>query len=72
VFISCRRNKGSDTARLIKDAPKAPKYTTFLDVHDLRSHHLDEELLRENKTARIFVVIVTPGRLNGCDVKMVG
>jgi len=66
VFISYRRELGSDLARNISLAMKLKGISCFLDVDDLGARHFDKRLLKEIETTPNFVVILTPGALDNC------
>jgi hypothetical protein len=66
VFISYRRDQGSEMARLIRVALESRGWDVFLDVDDLRSSPFDERLLLEIDNADGFVVILSPEALNRC------
>lgn len=57
---------GSETARLIRTTLQQRGYRVFLDVDDLRPGHFDEALLERIREAPNFVVILSPGSLDGC------
>ena len=63
VFISYRREAGSETARLIRMGLASAGYRVFLDVDDLPSGHFDDRLLSLIEQTRNFVLILTPGAL---------
>ena len=66
VFISYRRELGSDLARNISLAMQLKGISCFLDVDDLGARHFDKRLLREIEATPNFVVILTPGALDNC------
>jgi uncharacterized membrane protein YeaQ/YmgE (transglycosylase-associated protein family) len=66
VFISYRRDRGSEAARLIQKELESRGWNVFLDVDDLRSSYFDERLLREIDKADNFVIILSPEALNRC------
>jgi hypothetical protein len=69
VFISYRRESGSDTARLVRAELNARGWRTFLDVEDLRSSLFDQRLWLEIDSADNFVVILSPQCLDSCSNK---
>ena len=66
VFISYRRESGSEKARLLLEALNKRGYRVFLDVKDLREGHFDEALLREIERIPNFLVVLSPGSLDRC------
>lgn len=66
VFLSYRRDKGADTARLMRTSLDANGWATFLDVDDLGSSYFDDRLLLEIKRADGFILILSPGALDRC------
>lgn len=66
VFISYRREDGSQTARLLRAELKQRGFRTFLDVDDLRPGHFDEALLRQIDSAPNFLLILSPHSLDRC------
>lgn len=67
VFISYRRDKGAETARLLRMALTQRGYRVFLDVDDLSSGHFDDSLLQDIEQAAHFIVILSPGALERAD-----
>jgi formylglycine-generating enzyme required for sulfatase activity len=66
VFISYRRDTGSEVARLIQEYLEGQGFDVFLDVDGLGAGHFDEQLLREIESRRNFVLICSPGCLERC------
>ncbi|MDP6634080.1 MAG: toll/interleukin-1 receptor domain-containing protein [Phycisphaerae bacterium] len=66
VFISYRREDGSQTARLLRAELQQRGYQTFLDVDDLKPGHFDEALLNQIESARNFLLILSPNSLKRC------
>lgn len=66
IFISYRRETGSDLARNIYQALRERRFLTFMDVEDLRSGKFNKELYKTIQNARDFVVVMTPGCLDRC------
>jgi uncharacterized membrane protein YeaQ/YmgE (transglycosylase-associated protein family) len=64
VFISYRRDRGVDAARLIANALKEHRLRTFLDVDELGAGHFDEALLETITNTPSFVVLLTPQALD--------
>jgi DNA polymerase III delta prime subunit len=64
VFISYRREHGSDTARAIQGELEMAGIETFLDVDDLGSNPFDETILRQIEAAPHFLIILSPGCLD--------
>jgi len=66
TFISYRRNKSADPARLIRNELQSRGYEAFLDIEDLGAHYFDDRLLHEIEKVPNFVVILTRGSLKAC------
>jgi hypothetical protein len=66
VFMSYRREDGSETARAIWSSLKQEKFKVFLDVENLGASHFDDRLLLEIEEAPHFVLILSPGSLARC------
>ena len=66
VFISYRREGGSDTARLFRSEFMRRGVKAFLDVVDLGASHFDDGLLREIEKSPGFILILSPGSLDQC------
>jgi uncharacterized membrane protein YeaQ/YmgE (transglycosylase-associated protein family) len=64
VFISYRRDRGVEAARLIANALKEHRLRTFLDVDELGAGHFDEALLETITNTPSFVVLLTPQALD--------
>ena len=67
VFISYRRDRDAQTARLIRSELQKRHYKVFLDVDDLRPGHFDEALYGRIRDASSFIVILSPGSLERCN-----
>jgi len=67
VFISYRRDRGVEAARLIANALKEHRLRTFLDVDELGAGHFDEALLETITNTPSFVVLLTPQALDRAD-----
>jgi hypothetical protein len=66
VFVSYRRDDGSETARLLRRELQSLGWQVFLDVDDLRSSYFDERLLLEVDRADSFIIILSPDALSRC------
>lgn len=60
VFISYRRDGGSEVARIIADYLESSGYEVFLDVDSLGGGHFDEMILREIDKNDTFILICSP------------
>ncbi len=68
VFVSYRREGGSETARLVRFALQSLGYRVFLDVDDLSKGRYDERLLQVIENTDHFVVILSQGVFDrNCD-----
>lgn len=66
VFISYRRDKGSQMARIVKSEIEKRNYTVFLDVDDIGAEQFDAKLLKEIESSQNFILILAPGSLDRC------
>jgi hypothetical protein len=66
VFISYRRGEGSDLAHGVREALMRHGFRVFLDVTGLDSGPFNPQLLKHIQKATDFVLILTPGSLDGC------
>jgi|TARA_Y100000310_G_scaffold283604_2_gene305708 membrane-associated phospholipid phosphatase len=66
VFISYRREKGSNLARIVSVELERRGVSCFLDVDDLGAAHFDERLLRAIESSPNFILILAPGSLDRC------
>jgi hypothetical protein len=66
VFISYRRQGGSDLASLIYFALKTKGYKVFLDVQSLRGGKFGENLKTSIQESRNFVLLLTKDALSRC------
>lgn len=66
VFISYRRERDSQTARLIRAELQRRHFRVFLDVDDLRPGYFDEALIARIEEAPSFIVILSAGSLDRC------
>lgn len=67
VFISYRRDGGSETARVVRKELETRGWRVFLDVEDLNASYFDERLLHEIDKADNFLLILSPGCLERCN-----
>ena len=63
VFISYRRSNGSQLASLLKVHLEIRNLSVFLDVDRLEAGKFDNNLLQSIRSARNFVLVLTPGSL---------
>lgn len=68
VFISYRRERGSELARVVHSELERRGVPCFLDVDDLGAEHFDQRLLQEIESTTNFVVILSPGALDRCQM----
>ena len=66
VFISYRRSNGSQLASLLKVHLEIRNFSVFLDVAGLESGKFDYNLLQSIRSARNFVLVLTPSALDRC------
>ena len=66
VFISYRRSNGSQLASLLKVHLEIRNLSIFLDVDRLEAGKFDNNLLQSIRSARNFVLVLTPGSLDRC------
>jgi hypothetical protein len=66
VFISYRRSNGSQLASLLKVHLEIRNISVFLDVDRLVSGKFDNNLLQSIRSAKHFVLVLTPGALDRC------
>ena len=66
VFISYRRSNGSQLASLLKVHLEIRNLSVFLDVDRLEAGKFDNNLLQSIRSARHFVLVLTPGALDRC------
>jgi len=64
VFISYRRDRGVEAARLIANGLKDQSLRAFLDVDELGAGHFDQALLATITNTPNFVVLLTPDALD--------
>jgi len=66
IFISYRRDTGSELAEIIKKDLDARGYSVFKDTHDLKAGHWQEALTKQINACKDFILLVTPGSLDRC------
>ena len=66
VFVSYRRSNGSQLASLLKVHLEIRNLSVFLDVEGLEAGKFDNNLLQSIRSARNFVLVLTPGALDRC------
>jgi membrane-associated phospholipid phosphatase len=66
IFLSYRRENGSNMARIVQSEIVKRGYTVFLDVDDLGPNQFDEKLLKQIEKAPNFVLILAPRSLDRC------
>jgi hypothetical protein len=66
VFISYRRSNGSQLASLLKVHLEIRNLSVFLDVDRLEAGKFDNNLLQSIRSARNFVLVLTPEALDRC------
>jgi len=66
VFISYRRSNGSQLASLLKVHLEIRNLSVFLDVDRLEAGKFDNNLLQSIRSAKNFVLVLTPGALDRC------
>jgi hypothetical protein len=66
VFISYRRNKNADAAKLIRTALNSRNISAFLDIEDLGSRFFDERLIEVIRHTNNFVLLISPDDLKNC------
>ena len=64
VFISYRRSNGSQLASLLKVLLTIRNLSVFLDVDRLEAGKFDNNLLQSIRSARNFVLVLTPGAMD--------
>src|SRR5436305_12582334 len=69
VFISYRREAGSELAQVVCDFLTHRGYRVFLDVRDMKAGRFDEALKRTVASTPNFVVLLTPDCLQRCHNK---
>jgi membrane-associated phospholipid phosphatase len=66
VFISYRREHGSEVARIVQTELMRRGIPCFLDVKDLKAEHFDNRLLKAIEDAPNFILVLTPNALDRC------
>ncbi|KAF6206109.1 hypothetical protein GE061_017334, partial [Apolygus lucorum] len=66
VFISYRRSNGSQLASLLKVHLHLKGFTVFIDVERLEAGKFDNNLLQSIKSAKHFILVLTPNALDRC------
>jgi len=66
VFVSYRRDGGSEMARLVYDALVQRRYACFMDVEGLKSGDFNKALFAKIDSATDVVVVLAPGSLDRC------
>lgn len=66
IFISYRREGGSEFARSVKAALERKKYSVFLDFDELKDGKFDQRILDAIAEAPVFVFILSPHSLDRC------
>ncbi|MBQ6265977.1 MAG: TIR domain-containing protein [Clostridia bacterium] len=66
IFISYRRDKSADLARLTLEKLKAQGYSAFLDVDSLREGDYEEKLYNTIDHCKDFIVVLPPNGLDRC------
>ena len=66
VFISYRRESGTEIARALQLALKNLGYRVFFDFNSLQDGQFNEKIFDAIQTAKYFVLVLTDGALNRC------
>lgn len=66
VFISYRREGGSEFARSVKAELERRNYSVFLDFDELKDGKFDERILEAIAEAPVFLFILSPHSLDRC------
>ncbi len=66
IFISYRREGGSELAQLLYKDLKQRGYRVFMDVRELGAGHFDDAIRAKLQTAKDFILLLTPGSLDRC------
>lgn len=66
VFISYRRETGSELAELVYKDLLVHGFSVFKDTHQLLSGHWKEAIASQIRSCKDFVLIITPGSLDRC------
>ena len=66
IFISYRREGGSEFARSVKSALESKGYFVFLDFDELKDGVFDERILKAIEQAPVFMFILSQNSLDRC------
>ncbi|MXQ84566.1 hypothetical protein E5288_WYG020882 [Bos mutus] len=66
VFISYRRNTGSQLASLLKVHLQLHGFSVFIDVEKLEAGKFEDKLIQSIMSARNFVLVLSAGALDKC------
>lgn len=66
VFVSYRREGGSELAQLVRKNLDERGYSVFVDVHDMPAGPFDQSLIDAIRNCKDVVVLLTPGSLDRC------
>uniref|UniRef100_A0A8D1HGA7 TIR domain-containing protein n=1 Tax=Sus scrofa TaxID=9823 RepID=A0A8D1HGA7_PIG len=66
VFISYRRNSGSQLASLLKVHLQLHGFSVFIDVEKLEAGKFEDKLIQSIMSARNFVLVLSAGALDKC------
>lgn len=66
VFVSYRRSTGSQLASLLKVHLQLRGFSVFIDVERLEAGKFDNNLLDSIKTAKNFILVLSPNALDRC------
>ncbi len=66
VFISYRRETGSELAELVYKDLLVHGFSVFKDTHQLLSGHWKEAIASQIRSCKDFVLVITPGSLDRC------
>ena len=66
IFISYRRDTGSDTAKHLRDILTAKGYSVFFDTDSLRSGTFNDKLINVINDCKDFILILSPHSLDRC------
>ncbi|XP_016057364.1 PREDICTED: sterile alpha and TIR motif-containing protein 1 [Miniopterus natalensis] len=66
VFISYRRNSGSQLASLLKVHLQLHGFSVFIDVEKLEAGKFEDKLIQSVMDARNFVLVLSAGALDKC------
>jgi hypothetical protein len=66
VFISYRRDGGSETAKHLRDVLTERGYRVFFDTDSMRSGNFNRKLFDVIEHCKDFIIILSPGALDRC------